>query len=176
MRMGILGPLLVVGDNGGEIRVAAPRQRTLLAALLVHANRMVPVDELVEIVWDSEPPVAAARALRSYVMRLRLVVGSRVASRILTRETGYLCQVREDELDALRFEALCREGDEALQARAWRQASDSLAKALALWRGSPLADIAAPILHRECAHRLERARVRALEQRAEADLRLGPRG
>ncbi|HEU5331782.1 MAG TPA: BTAD domain-containing putative transcriptional regulator [Actinocrinis sp.] len=175
MKLGILGPLLVVGDHGGEIRVAAPRQRTLLAALLVHANRMVPVDELVEIVWDSEPPVAAARTLRAYMMRLRLVVGSRVASRILTHDTGYLCQLGEDELDALRFEALCREGGEALKDRAWHQASDSLAKALGLWRGSPLADIAAPILHRECAHRLEQARLRAVEQRAVADLHLGLR-
>ncbi len=175
MRLGILGPLLVVGDNGGEIRVAAPRQRTLLAALLVYSNRMVPVDELVEIIWDSQPPIGAARTLRSYMMRLRLVVGSRVASRILTRETGYLCQVHEEELDALRFEALCREGGEALQNRAWRQASDSLARALALWRGSPLADIAAPTLHRECTHRLEQARLRALEQQAVADLHLGIR-
>jgi len=175
MRLGILGPLLVVGDNGGEIRVAAPRQRTLMAALLVHANRTVPIDELVQIVWDSEPPMGAARTVRSYMTRLRLVVGSRVASRILTRETGYLCQVHEDELDALRFEALCREGSAALQDRAWRRASDSLARALALWRGSPLADIAAPILHRECAHRLEPARLRALEQRAEADFHLSLR-
>ena len=173
MKLGILGPLLVVGDDGGEIRVAAARQRMLLASLLVYANRMVPVDELVEIVWNGDPPVAASRTVRSYVMRLRQAVGSRVASRIVTREPGYLCQVDEEELDWLRFEALCRKGDEAMQARTWRQASASLGGALALWRGAPLADIPSPILYRACAQQLGEARLHALQQRIEADLHLG---
>ncbi len=56
MRLGILGPLVVADDRGHEIRVAAARQRALLAALLVRANRIVPADELADIVWDSTPP------------------------------------------------------------------------------------------------------------------------
>src|SRR5947209_5695271 len=56
MRLGILGSLLVADDHGNQITVAAARQRTLLAALLVRANRTVPVEELAELVWDTAPP------------------------------------------------------------------------------------------------------------------------
>jgi hypothetical protein len=52
MQFAVLGPLLVSGDGDGEIPLAAGRLRVLLAALVVRANRVVPVDELVEIVWD----------------------------------------------------------------------------------------------------------------------------
>ncbi|HEY3872597.1 MAG TPA: winged helix-turn-helix domain-containing protein [Actinocrinis sp.] len=69
MRLGILGPLLAADDAGQEVRVTATRQRTLLAALLVWANRPVQVDELAEAVWDAAPPAGAARTVRSYVMR-----------------------------------------------------------------------------------------------------------
>src|SRR5262245_47392024 len=104
MRLGILGPLLVADDGGGQVFVGAARQRAVLAALLVRANRIVPVGELAEIVWDGVPPRGAVRTVRSYVMRLRQVVGMGVAARIVTREPGYLCQVADDELDVLCFE------------------------------------------------------------------------
>ena len=173
VRLGILGPLLIVDDAGDQIAVAAARQRTLLAALLVRANRIVPVDELVEIVWDRTPPPGAARTLRSYVVRLRQALGPGVAARIRTQDPGYLCRVADDELDVLRFEALCRDGGASLQARSWERASAELTEALALWRGTPLVDVASPLLIRQCVPRLEQARLQAREWRIEADLCLG---
>lgn len=146
MRLGILGPLLVVDDAGHEIRVAAARQRALLAALLVRANQTMSVDELAKVVWNGAPPVGAARTVRSYVMRLRQVVGPVVAARLVTRNPGYLCQVGQDELDALRFEALCQDTDAALRAGRWAAASDAAASALALWRGTPLLDVSSQLL------------------------------
>jgi DNA-binding SARP family transcriptional activator/uncharacterized protein HemY len=173
MRLGILGPLLVADDGGNQITVAAARQRTLLAALVVRANRTVPVEELAELVWDTAPPGGAARTLRSYVMRLRHVVGPAVAARIVTRDPGYRCEVAEAELDVLRFEALCRQGGAAVRARAWQQGRRLLAEALGLWRGAALEDILSQSLRQECIAYLEQARLRAIEWRIEADLHLG---
>jgi len=173
VRLGILGPLLVADDAAHEIAVGAARQRTLLAALLVRANGLVPVDELADIVWDGAPPGSAARTLRSYVTRLRHAVGPEVAARIRTRDPGYLCEVAEDELDALRFEALRRQGGEAARAAQWRRAHGLLVEALGLWRGAPLADVASRRLHQEVGEPLCQARLQALEWRIEADLQLG---
>ena len=154
MKLGILGPLLVSDGTGREFTVAAPRQRTLLAALLVRANRIVPVGELAEIIWDGTPPTGAARTLRSYAVRLRHAVGPAIAARILTRDPGYLCRATDDELDVLRFEALCRDGATALRERAWERARAALGEALALWRGAPLADVGSHLLHEEFTGRL----------------------
>jgi DNA-binding SARP family transcriptional activator/Tfp pilus assembly protein PilF len=173
VRFGILGPLLVIGDDRVESPVPAPRQRTLLAALLVRANRLVPVDELAELVWDGTPPAAAARTLRSYVVRLRHAVGPVVAARIVTRDPGYLCRVAAEELDCLRFDVLCRDGVAAMHAREWHRARSALGEALALWRGAPLADVGSRALRDECAPVLEQARLQALGWRIDADLHLG---
>lgn len=137
------------------------------------ANRIVPVAELADIVWDGTPPPGARPTLRSYVMRLRRAVGPAVAARIQTRDPGYLCQVADDELDMRRFEALCRQGAAALKARSWQRAWDVLAEALGLWRGAPLADVGSQLLQGECVPPLEQARLQALEWRIEADLHLG---
>ena len=109
----VLGPLLVAGEGGREVPVAAGQLRVLLAALVVRANQVVPVDELAEIVWDGAPPGEAARTVRRYVVRLRRVVGEELAGRIVTRAPGYMCQAAEDEVDLLRFEGLCRQGGAA---------------------------------------------------------------
>ena len=173
MRLGILGPLLVVDDTGREIRVTAARQRALLAVLLVRANRTVPVDELTKIVWNGTPPVGAAHTVRSYVMRLRQTVGPAVAARLVTRDPGYLCQVGPDELDALRFEALCQDAGAALHAGRWAEASAASGAALTLWRGAPLLDVSSQSLHEEAAPRFEQLRLQALETDTEAALHLG---
>lgn len=173
MRLGILGPLLVVDDAGREIRVTSARQRALLAVLLVRANRTVPADELANIVWNGTPPAGAAHTVRSYVMRLRQAVGPTVAARLVTRDPGYLCQVGQDELDALRFEALCQDAGAALRASRWADALDTAEAALTLWRGAPLLDVSSQMLREEAVPGLEQLRMQALEDHSEAALHLG---
>ena len=173
VRLGILGPLLVADDVGHEIPVAAARQRALLAALLVNANHTVPVDELAEFVWDGAPPTGAAATLRAYVMRLRNTLGPACATRIETRAPGYLCQVAEDELDVLRFEALCRAASTALHISDWGKASAASQQALELWRGTPLLDVASQTLQQRVRPRLEQLRLQALEDHCDAELRQG---
>ena len=177
VRLGLLGPLLVAADDGNaEFDVGADRLRILLAALLVRANRTVPVDELAEIVWDGRPPAGSARTVRRYVQRLRHVVGGQVAARIITRDPGYVCRCTDAELDLLRFETLCRQGTDAMRDQEWLAASQAFTQALRLWRGAPLEDIRSQILHDESVPRLDQLRLQILEDRIEAELNLGDAG
>ena len=172
---GLLGPLRV-RDGGAEVVVPAARQRVLLAALLIRVGQVVSVDELAAAVWDGEPPTGARVTLRSYVKRLRRVLGPAAGSRIIARDPGYLINAGDDEVDLKRFEALCCAGGRASAAGAWREASDLLCQALGLWRGAPLADVRSQMLRHLEVPRLEQLRLQAYEWQIEADLNLGHHG
>jgi DNA-binding SARP family transcriptional activator len=172
MWLSLLGPLYVRGQDG-EVVVAAAKQRAVLAALLVRANRVVSFDEFADDVWDGAPPPAARPTLRNYVKSLRRLLGPDIGERIVTREPGYLIQVDEKELDMLRVRALCARGGAAIRAMDWRQASDALAEALSLWRGTPLADVPSETLREQALPSLDRLRLQATEWRMDADLQLG---
>lgn len=92
MRFGILGPLRV-DDGGTEIAVTAGRDRTVLAMLLLHPNRIVPVDRLVDAVWGEDPPATARGQLQTCVSRLRRTLP---AAAIRTDPAGYGVQVSGD--------------------------------------------------------------------------------
>jgi DNA-binding SARP family transcriptional activator len=172
MRLGVLGPLLIRHEDS-VIAVPATRQRTVLAVLLVNANRVVSADELADIAWDGAPPDAARVTVRGYIRRLRLLLGPAVGSRIATRSLGYVAEFEAAELDVLRFAELCRDGHAALQAGSWTQCSDALGEALGLWRDVPLSDVPCQRLQREVVPRLDQMRLHAAERRAEAELHLG---
>jgi DNA-binding SARP family transcriptional activator len=173
MQLGILGPLVVADSEGESAAIAGTRQRILLAALLVRANAVVPADELAEIVWDGAPPGGASQTLRSHVMRLRRATGLGTGGRLVTRAPGYMLTAGADELDVLRFEALCGRGAAAVRAGEWAEAAQVLAAALDLWRGQPLCDVPSRLLVDAYVPRLEELRLQAVEGRVEADLRLG---
>jgi predicted ATPase/DNA-binding SARP family transcriptional activator len=162
----ILGPVEAV-HAGKPVPLGGPRQRALLAALLVEGGRVVSADRLGEIVWEGRPPPGAAGTLRTYVSRLRSALddGERV---IEGRPPGYA--IHAEWVDAERFEQLVAEGRAAAQARDPGRASELLGEALGLWRGPALAEV--PAMHAEAA-RLEGLRDAALEDRIEADLALG---
>ena len=172
MWFGVLGPLLV-RDGDVVVEVPAARQRTLLAALVLHAGRPVPADVLAEIVWDGMPPPGAQTTLRSHVLRLRRVLGPGAGARVRTRNRAYLVEATAEEVDALRFAQLSREGGAAVRAGDWARASAVLAEALALWRGAALADIACESLRWEEVQDLEALRLQAEEWRIDAALALG---
>jgi DNA-binding SARP family transcriptional activator/tetratricopeptide (TPR) repeat protein len=172
IRFALLGPLTVTDPAGPQLIVPGPRQRVLLAVLLLHANRPVPADTLAELVWDGQPPARYAVTLRSHVRRLRHTLGP-AAAQLLTREPGYLIQLAEADLDVLQFEALCQDAGAALRAADWQAASRAAAQALRLWRAEPLLDVPSQVLRDEFVPRLEQLRLQVLEDRIEADLRLG---
>ena len=173
MHFAVLGPLAVADEAGLPVELSAPRLRVLLAALLLQANAPVSAEALVEAVWDAAPPPAAAQTLRSYVRRLRRALGPTGAGRIEARDPGYLIRVQPAEFDLPEFEAACRRAGVALRRRAWEQAGREAGRAVELWRGEPLLDVPSQVLRDGCVPRLERLRLQALEDRAEAELNLG---
>jgi DNA-binding SARP family transcriptional activator len=166
MEFRILGPL-EVEDDGRPVALAGPKQRTLLALLLLTPNRAVSVDRLADVVWAGEPPRAAANALQYHISRLRKTLGEGAA--IVTQEPGYLIRLDPEQLDLLRFQGLVSEADGTDPDNARRL----LGKALALWRGEPLPDLADDALSQADIQRLEASRLAALERRVDADLALG---
>ncbi|HXS64873.1 MAG TPA: BTAD domain-containing putative transcriptional regulator, partial [Streptosporangiaceae bacterium] len=172
MKFGLLGPMLV-HDGDQDIAIPAARQRVLLAAMLVRAGRVVAAGELAEMVWDGMPPPGAATTLRSYVKRLRQVLGPRAGARVITRYPGYLLSAGKNEVDLLRFTSLCREGGDAVRDGSWARASAQLGEALGLWRGAAMADVPSSTLQRDESSRLEQLRLQATEWRIEAGLHLG---
>jgi DNA-binding SARP family transcriptional activator len=172
MRFGVLGPLSVTVDEAA-ITVTAAKQRIVLATLLLHANRVVSFDELVQAVWGDEPAATAKVTVRNYVLRLRQTLGPEAGGRIVTRDPGYLIELRTDELDLLRFSQLARDGGAAARAGDWELAWALFDDALGLWRGAALADVPSELLQRDEVPPLAQARLQALESRVEAALNLG---
>jgi DNA-binding SARP family transcriptional activator len=144
---------------------------------LIHANQVVATDRLADHVWGGEPPPAAIATLQSYICGLRRVLdpvrGSDDRPRIVTRPPGYALEVDDGQLDVARFDAEVARGDQAMRASEWARAAGAFRDALAIWRGPALADFAAEPFAQAEATRLEEARLRAWEQRVQADLALG---
>lgn len=172
MQICVLGPLLVLDDDGDEISIGAARQRVLLAALALRANELVPADALADVLWDGAPPAGARATLRSYVMRLRHALGP-AADRIATRSPGYQMRVSDSELDVSCFESACRRAATAAGSRSWKQAGSSAADALALWRDTPLIDVPSDSLQATWVPHVAELRLQALEWHIEAELRPG---
>ena len=81
---GLLGTL-VVRDGTRDVPVSAPRQRVLLAALLLGGGRVVSLDALAEVLWEGSPPAGARGALHSAVQRLRSTLGPSGADLVETQ-------------------------------------------------------------------------------------------
>ncbi|MEQ7008861.1 BTAD domain-containing putative transcriptional regulator [Actinopolymorpha sp. B17G11] len=172
----VLGPL-EVSRGGRVLTIRAGKHRSLLAALLVSANRLVPVDELVERLWGQNPPPTARATLATYVMRLRRILRTGAGDEeprrdpIRTRPEGYLIDAAPEQVDLGRFDQLLAEAD--------RHPHDPeavlglLADALRLWRGPALVDIPSESLQRDVAPRLEEQRLHTIERRIDTELALG---
>lgn len=162
MEFGLLGDVEVrVGDRVVDIGHA--RQRCVLAVLLVEANRLVPVDVLVDRVWGEDVPHRARNAVAGYVSRLRQVLPG---VRIVGRQGGYVLTADPMSVDLHRFESLVR------RARVESDAVALLDEALGLWRGEPFSTVDTPWLA-GVRTALEARRFAALLDRNDLLLRLG---
>jgi DNA-binding SARP family transcriptional activator len=170
---GLLGPLLVTDPHGTTIRIPQTKQRIILATLLLRANATVCGDQLADALWQDRPPPNAVSVIRTYVARLRRTLGH-VASRLVSRPTGYAIEVRTpDEFDLDELELLHAESREAAEAGQWERAAAASRLALGLWRGVPLEDIPSATLHRSTAGRLDELRLQLATARIDAELHLG---
>ncbi len=174
MQFRVLGPL-EVEHEGQLLDLGRPKQRALLAMLVLHANEVVSADHLVEELWPETPPSDPAAALRVQISRLRAVLGpGDVGSAVLeTRKPGYVLRVDPGAVDASRFEALAEAGRRALRTSSPGIAVERLEEALSLWRGPALADFAFERFAEAPTARLENLRLAAVEDRMEAELAIG---
>ena len=161
----ILGPLEARAD-GEPVALGGPKQRAVLAILLLDAGRVVSLDHLVDALWAGEPPATAVASLQNFVAQLRKALGADV---IETRAPGYVVRLESGQLDAARVRSLV---DEARASEPVQRAR-LLDEALALWRGEPLAEFRYETFAREETARLEEFRLTLLEERAEAKLAIG---
>jgi predicted ATPase/DNA-binding SARP family transcriptional activator len=165
----LLGSLEATRD-GEQLQVGGPKHRTLLAALLLHANEPVSVDALAEALWPERPPEKFDSTIQVYVSQLRRELGREA---IVRRGAGYVLAAEPRSVDSLRFERLAAEGLDALAGAEPARARRVLGEALALWRGPALADFRYEAFALPHAERLEELRLAALEARVDADLELG---
>ncbi|MGH3110622.1 MAG: BTAD domain-containing putative transcriptional regulator [Gaiellaceae bacterium] len=129
----ILGPL-EVRDGQRTTRLGSAKQRALLGVLVLHANETVSVARLVDELWGERPPATAEKLVQGYVHALRKQLGDGV---LQTRPPGYRLSVDPRSFDLAEFERLL----EAAQTAPLAQAVELRRRALALWRGPPLADV-----------------------------------
>ena len=161
----ILGPLEARVD-GAPVDLGGPRQRALLAALLVHHGQVVSTDRLVDLLWGEHAPKTATTSLQNAVSQLRRALGADVVD---TRAPGYVFAADPAAIDAVRFESLVTQARDVPAA----QRAQLLRSALALWRGAALADLAREEFTQGEIRRLEELRLDALEERIAADIELG---
>jgi ABC-type transport system substrate-binding protein/DNA-binding SARP family transcriptional activator len=154
--------------------LGSPRQRTVLALLLVYRNSVVATDRLVDFLWGSRPPTTAANTLHVFLSGIRRALdGDESASPLVTRRPGYELHVERGQVDLDRFDDLRAAAEVASTAGEYEAARDCLRDALALWRGDPLpelvdvADLAGEL------GRLRELRWTTLEERIDADMATG---
>ena len=168
---GVLGPFSAV-VAGSPVALGAGKPRVVLASLLMRANRLVTLAELVDRVWGQDAPANAKSALHMHVMRLRKALGA-AGELIESRPGGYLIRLPQTSLDLLLF------NDHLAAAAGARLAADpaaevaALAAGLRLWRGEPLADVASEVLRRAEVPFLVEQRLQATERMIEIDVQQG---
>ncbi|HEY1565065.1 MAG TPA: AfsR/SARP family transcriptional regulator [Gaiellaceae bacterium] len=161
----LLGPL-EAREDGEPVPLGGPKQRAVLAMLLLEAGRVVSLDRLVDALWAGNPPATAVASLQNFVAQLRKALGP---DAIETRSPGYVVRLEPEQLDVARLRRLV---DEARASEPVRRA-ELLDEALALWRGEPLAEFRYETFAGEEIARLEELRLALLEERAEARLAIG---
>ncbi|TDV57335.1 putative ATPase [Actinophytocola oryzae] len=167
----MLGPLEVRAGDGAPVEVAGTRLRTLLI-LLALTDGVAGTQRLIDGVWGANPPAGAANALQALVSRLRRTLPE---ATVESHPAGYRLVVGPEVVDVTRFERLVADGRRALAGDP-ATASVLLRDALALWRGPALLDVAGSDLAASVVPRLDELRLAAVEDRVEADLRLGRGG
>ncbi len=170
----VLGPVEVWGDER-RLSLGGPRQVALLAFLLLHANRAVSVDALIDGVWGADRDGAVKR-LQMAITRLRKALEPLATADegvLRTVGGGYLLTVAPGELDADVFSEGVRDGRRAVAENDPARACHLLSDALALWRGTPLSEVAFEDFAQGEIRRLEELRLTALETRIDAELQLG---
>ncbi|VVJ22207.1 Uncharacterised protein [Amycolatopsis camponoti] len=173
MRFRILGTL-EVRAYGDRVTLASPRQQRALAALLLNPNSVVPVERMIDALWEDEPPATAVKQVRNCVSALRSRLGE-TGGMIVTDGPGYRLQTDGDDLDSLRFRRHVAAARGLAGQAKLVDAVEEIRAALALWRGPALDGLRTTTLAGRAAV-LDEQRADAVELGAEWRLRLGETG
>lgn len=180
LRFRLLGPLeLAVSTDSAETDWAAigsAQRRSLLAALLIRRGEVVRVDQLVAQLWGDEPPDSAVTQVHGHVMWLRRTLGDEQGATLVTDQGGYRLAIDRDQVDSGEFDDLVEAGNTALREGDAERAADLLRRALALWRGNPLSDVAPTELVTAAAAALGERWLDAWESTVDAELACGRHG
>ncbi|HEY1741466.1 MAG TPA: BTAD domain-containing putative transcriptional regulator, partial [Acidimicrobiia bacterium] len=168
----LLGEVCVVDDDGRTSAIVAPRQRALLAMLVLRANRVVSASAAIEGVWGEDLPDHPTAALHVVMSRLRRAIGA-AADCIRSEGGGYRLDVGPDEVDVTRVEGLLRTGRTALAEHDPRRAAVSLDAALAYWSGDALEGLADFPFYAAGLQRLSELHWTVYEARCDAYLTAG---
>jgi DNA-binding SARP family transcriptional activator len=167
----ILGSL-EVRSSGKRISITAPKQRAVLAALLLGANNEVPIDQLIRFVWDSRPPATAQTTLQSYIYRLRLLLSPLTGVELKTNIDSYMLDAGHGYTDLWYFREQVEEARRKAQLGELSDSVTSLRTALSVWRGNSLSGIPGEAIQQE-ARVLDGERIAAYEELFSAEIFLG---
>jgi DNA-binding SARP family transcriptional activator len=168
--LGVLGPV-EVRVGGRPVDVGGPRPRAALAALAASAGHVATEDELIDAVWGESPPPSVRNGLQSHVSNLRRALGGTAA--IERVGNGYRLDPTAVELDVTRFEELVAIARETAEAGDPGGAIAGYDRALVLWRGRPLPELADVAAFQPVIVRLEELLAGVQEARVEALLEAG---
>ncbi|MBQ1018858.1 AfsR/SARP family transcriptional regulator [Micromonospora sp. D93] len=174
MELSFLGPITIRSDIT-ELPLSGDRNRSLLAALLLDANRPVPMDRFIDVLWGEQPPRTARQQVQNRLGKLRSLLGQTRAPQISRVGGGYALEVGEHQVDGLRFRELCAQAEHAHQLGQLDRAAGYLHTALGLWRGTALQGIDSPALRCD-AVRWEESRLKAIETLVELEFSRGRHG
>ncbi|MFD5245504.1 BTAD domain-containing putative transcriptional regulator [Amycolatopsis sp. NPDC058340] len=155
--------------GGVPVDLGSPKQRLVLAVLLLEAGKPVPRDRIIDLLWPEEPPASARNTVQALVSRLRAVFRGAGGPEIVSEGTRYLLKVDARQVDLHRFTELTAQARDADD----ETAVELLDEALGLWRGDALSDVVSGEVAQRLRGGMHEARWTALEDRAEAQLRLG---
>ncbi|WP_214105605.1 AfsR/SARP family transcriptional regulator [Acrocarpospora catenulata] len=169
----VLGPLQL-GAEGRRVQLKSPRQQVVLAALLLNADRMVPVESLITAVWDERPPDGARHQIHNcvWMLRRRLRDVGVPAAEITGYPAGYTIHLGESRLDAAVFDRWLAEAREFAALGQTTLAAARLRSALSLWQGPPLSGVPGRIMQRAAVQLTER-RLSAQEEWLDLEIALG---
>lgn len=172
----VIGPFEVV-DDGVDLTPTTPKLRQVLALLVLRHGRVVQTSELIYELWGARPPKSAGSTLQTYVYKLRRHFESRrsegMQDFLQTKQDGYIATLSADNIDVHQFERLARQGRTALVYGDPESAMQICSHALTMWRGQVLGGVTQGDLLYAHAVRLEEDRLRTLETKCEAALRIG---
>ena len=169
----VLGAL-EAGSGGTLVELGPPKERALLAILLLHVGEIVPVERLIELLWGEAAPRTADHSIQIYISDLRKALEPLAGRRLIQRRPpGYQLDTPPETVDANRFEALVRQGSAQITGGEREEAIRTLRSALELWRGPALSDFAYEEFAQPYVRRFHDLHLDAIETLAAAELEAG---